>query len=127
MIREAFHRWINQLEGGNPEMMVDIELEDSTFLTFNYSDTLESLYKIPNERILYLHGKANTDDELVLGHGVPLQNLEKEEESPFPSLAVGNAEEEDYYEEGDDYVTQRAKDAAVSGVYKQRRIHYSKT
>lgn len=121
LIREAFHRWINQLEGGNPDMLVDMELEDSTFLTFNYSDTLESLYKIPSDRILYLHGKANTDDELVLGHGVPLQDLEKEVESPTPSLAVGNVEEGNSYEEGDDYVTQRAKDAAVSGVYKQRK------
>lgn len=121
LIRETFHRWINQLEGGNPGMMVDMELEDSTFLTFNYSDTLESLYKIPCERILYLHGKANTDDELVLGHGVPLQDLEKKVESPASSLTVGNAEEDVYYEEGDDYVTQRAKDAAVSGVYKQRK------
>lgn len=121
LIRETFHRWINQLEGGNPDMMVDMELEDSTFLTFNYSDTLESLYKIPSERILYIHGKANTEDELVLGHGVTLQDLGKEVESPAPSFAIGNEEDEDYYEEGDDYVTQRAKDAAVSGVYKQRK------
>lgn len=121
LIKESFHRWINQLKGGNPNMKIEMEVKNSLFLTFNYSDTLESLYNIPREQILYVHGRANTDDELVLGHGVSLKSLEQEVEIPEPSFAIGTDDDVDCYEEGDDFVTQRAKDAAVSGVYKQRK------
>lgn len=120
-IRDSFHRWINQLDGGNEEMKIEMELDDSLFLTFNYSDTLESLYNIPYNRILYIHGKAKTNDELVLGHGVCLEDLEKEVVSSEPSFALGNEDDDYYYEEGDDYITQSAKDAAVSAVHKQRK------
>ena len=43
---------------------------DSAFLNFNYTDTLEQYYFIKASRILYIHGKAkNPGSILVLGHG----------------------------------------------------------
>ena len=46
------------------------------FLNFNYTNTLEYLYNIPEGRILYIHGKAIRGDDLVVGHhnNVPFQN-----------------------------------------------------
>lgn len=121
LIKKSFHRWINQLEGGNPDMKIIMELKNSTFLTFNYSDTLESLYNISKEQILYIHGRANAADELVLGHGDCLKDLEKKLGSSAPSYTIGVESVVDYDNDGDDYVTQRAKDAAVLEVYKQRK------
>lgn len=42
------------------------------FMTFNYSDTLERVYGIPNNNILHIHGKAsNPDNEIIVGHNNP--------------------------------------------------------
>ena len=38
---------------------------ESTFLTFNYTDTLETVYKISEERIIYLHGKCKNTKKKI--------------------------------------------------------------
>ncbi len=38
------------------------------FLSFNYTDTLEITYNVPRGKILYIHGKAIEDLELIVGH-----------------------------------------------------------
>ena len=44
--------------------------EGATYLTFNYTDTLQSLYGIDEQQILHLHGRAScTKQKLILGHG----------------------------------------------------------
>lgn len=58
-----FLEWIKSV---NPfEYYVDKNLHfdpDDLFITFNYTATLESLYQIPSENILHIHGKIS--DEL---------------------------------------------------------------
>lgn len=40
------------------------------YLTFNYTQTLQQIYRIPDSHILHIHGSAsNPTDHLVLGHG----------------------------------------------------------
>lgn len=42
----------------------------ATYLTFNYTDTLQCLYGIDEQQILHLHGRAIcARQELILGHG----------------------------------------------------------
>lgn len=42
---------------------------DAVFFSFNYTNTLGSLYGVPPEKILFIHGCADlADDDLVLGH-----------------------------------------------------------
>lgn len=42
---------------------------DALFFSFNYTNTLSSLYRVPPERILFIHGCADmAEDDLVLGH-----------------------------------------------------------
>lgn len=69
---------------------------DSLFLSFNYTDTLETTYKIPTEQILYIHGKALRNDELILGHHdetlfqnepIPQFNSEEEREMYYDVYA----------------------------------------
>ncbi|SFU61120.1 bacteriophage abortive infection AbiH family protein [Pseudoduganella namucuonensis] len=42
---------------------------DATFLTFNYTSTLQDLYAVPGEHVLHIHGETKVrDEELILGH-----------------------------------------------------------
>lgn len=100
-IMESFHKWVMQLPNGNVDKKIRIHKDDAIFMSFNYTNTLEYLYGIPPERILYIHGKAGSDEELILGHGLTSAEIEKR---------MGER-----IDEGD-YVNQRAKDAAVSCV-----------
>ena len=38
------------------------------FLSFNYTDTFEVLYGIPEESIIHIHGRASFKEKLVVGH-----------------------------------------------------------
>lgn len=53
--------------------------KESIFLNFNYTNTLETYYAIPAEKILYIHGKANDPkSNLILGHGEDPSDLKEE-------------------------------------------------
>ena len=41
---------------------------NSIFLTFNYTDTLEELYAVPENRILHIHGRASIGEPIIVGH-----------------------------------------------------------
>jgi len=45
--------------------------DEDYFLEFNYTHTLQQLYKISNDNIYYVHGEClgKDDDELIIGHG----------------------------------------------------------
>lgn len=107
-ITQSFKEWIKCLPQGNTAKKIRIRKEDSLFLTFNYSETLESLYSIPPEHILYIHGKANSDNQLILGHGLTYKEL------------AHIFEKSESIESGE-YELQRAKDSAVYGVYNYRK------
>lgn len=112
-IRRAFSKWVATLPFGKIEKKLWLVRHGALFVNFNYSLTLEKLYHIPDSQIIHIHGKAGGKDELVLGHGLSEKDIEdmmKAEERP---------RNED--EEGDDFVTQRAKWAAINGVYSQRK------
>jgi len=71
-LRQRFSEWIRKLPIPTPEtaqkQLVTLD-NDAVFFTFNYTKTLGSLYGVPPERILFIHGCAErTNDDLVLGH-----------------------------------------------------------
>ena len=68
-INECFEEWvydidskvaINKFKFGN----------NSKFLSFNYTDTLQKVYRIENSRVLHIHGSIELKEKLVFGHGV---------------------------------------------------------
>lgn len=69
-IRKALPRWVEQLNAPNPLKRVDLKIEDSVFLTFNYTKTLEDFYGVPDDVVLHVHGKLGDQwQNLLLGHG----------------------------------------------------------
>lgn len=73
MMFDAFHNvfddWVNHIDT-DVVPLNNIENFDPNgwFLSFNYTDTLEKVYNIPRERINYIHGRRNSNDEIIVGH-----------------------------------------------------------
>jgi hypothetical protein len=67
-IRETFIDWINQIDISPAKQQMSFP-KDAQFITFNYTSTLQSIYEIETSRVLHIHGRAETLDELIFGHG----------------------------------------------------------
>ena len=72
-LREHFATWVRQLQipAWSALKVAPLRIDtDARFLNFNYTPSLERLYGVPGENILYLHGAAERPhDDIVLGHG----------------------------------------------------------
>lgn len=79
-IRDCFPEWVKSLSDAEPSMMLKLE-DNSFFITFNYTDTLINLYKIPEKDILFIHGRSATNgNNLILGHGKSAEQVKEESE-----------------------------------------------
>lgn len=65
--KEAFHDWVDSIEIGGIEKKYTLD-PNCRYLTFNYTDTLETEYAIPASQIAHIHGSRLCDDEYVVGH-----------------------------------------------------------
>ncbi len=71
-IRDAFENWLNQICLESIDKKLDLE-EESIFLNFNCTLTLEEVYKIPKEKIFHIHGDVENDQGcLIFGHNQKL-------------------------------------------------------
>ena len=52
-----FYKWISQIEFFNINSDLSINADDY-FISFNYTDTLEQFYNVPQDHILHIHGEA---------------------------------------------------------------------
>ena len=90
----AFHEFILSVKF---PVSVDYKLlgidKDGLYLNFNYTDSLEKLYNINKNNILYIHNQASLDDSVILGHGLNPKDLEPKEPEPPTDLS-----DEDYEE-----------------------------
>ena len=68
-IKDGLKEWIKSIKYTcADEHLKPLINSCSDYLSFNYTNTLEILYGIDRRKILYLHGNALRDDELILGH-----------------------------------------------------------
>lgn len=66
LIRSGFEEWIRSLKTHNISPCYNIE-EGAKFFTFNYTEILETVYKISTSDILHIHNKVG--ENLIFGHG----------------------------------------------------------
>lgn len=101
-LTSEFEKWIRQLtipnrSRINPSLSID---PDGTFLNFNYTSTLTSLYSVPASNILYIHGEAaKTNARLILGHAWNPETrpqIKSNEEEDF-RISQGNQIIESYF------------------------------
>lgn len=103
-LKKRFTEWILQLRLPNNanEHMVVVD-KNATFINFNYTDTLERLYKVTPDQIFYIHNKAvDTKSTLILGHSRNPQNAKKldelySDEDTDVRVAEGNEILDDYF------------------------------
>lgn len=75
-IRESFREWVEGINISTAERKL-IFPYDASFITFNYTSTLQSIYGISDERVFHIHGHADKFNELIFGHG---ETIEEESE-----------------------------------------------
>lgn len=73
MMFDAFHRvfedWVNDIDNNvDPIPHLFHFGGGDKYLSFNYTDTLEKVYGVPRNRINYIHGRRNSNDEIIVGH-----------------------------------------------------------
>lgn len=67
---EAFRAWAHRIDTSmtNPKYK-KFAMNDNYFFTFNYTDTLEQVYHVPQDRILHIHGYAADPQSIIeVGH-----------------------------------------------------------
>lgn len=65
-IRSGFEEWIESLETSQTRKKYELD-RSAQYITFNYTDVLEQVYRIPASNILHIHNKVG--EELIFGHG----------------------------------------------------------
>ncbi len=82
-----FRQWVESLRPTEEPVWVDVFKPESKYLTFNYTEFLETMYHIPSQAITYIHGcRKNKKQELILGHA-PNAN---EFDDWLPTLPIPN-------------------------------------
>ncbi|WP_144461943.1 bacteriophage abortive infection AbiH family protein [Siminovitchia fortis] len=67
-----FKQWIKTLypQAGMKEALDMLFNHDALYLNFNYTEFLETLYGVPKNNILYIHGdRRDQKKKLIIGHG----------------------------------------------------------
>ena len=75
-IRECFHEWITTIDVTRASKKMQFEDSDR-FLNFNYTSTLQRVYRISDHNVHHIHGRSDTSDDLIFGH---LETMEEEPE-----------------------------------------------
>ena len=95
-MRQALYDWLNEIEyhdSGYKTLLLD---SNAKYLTFNYTDTLNRLYFIPNESILHIHHSVATHgSDLIFGHGSIIKEeplFDNNGNGNYPSSSYANAE-----------------------------------
>lgn len=64
-----FEEWVEQIDISGTEAFVELD-KSALFFTFNYTETLEEVYGVPENRILHIHNcrTSSSYDSLIVGH-----------------------------------------------------------
>nr|WP_306803978.1 MULTISPECIES: bacteriophage abortive infection AbiH family protein [Providencia] len=70
-LKKQFADWvkgINIADAYNSEQYIPPIPRESLYFSFNYTNTLQQIYAVPDEQIIHIHGNCSYDDDLILGH-----------------------------------------------------------
>ncbi|WP_400260901.1 bacteriophage abortive infection AbiH family protein [Sphingobacterium sp. SG20118] len=71
-IRSGFEEWIESLQTSEVGKKYNLDKE-AYYLTFNYTELLKEVYRIPFSNVLHIHNKVG--EELIFGHGKDLTDF----------------------------------------------------
>lgn len=70
-----FENWIDSLSPASPDRKVYIDVKNSFFINFNYTETLEIMYNVPRDKVYHIHGNACANENLIFGHNQTTSNI----------------------------------------------------
>lgn len=69
IFHKFFEDWVNSIDIESDPLTNILHFDSKgLFLSFNYTETLESIYNITRNNIRYLHGRRKSNDKLIVGH-----------------------------------------------------------
>ena len=83
-IRPIFAKWIASIDIKNIKPKLTLP-QEAKYITFNYTKTLEEVYRIPTNNILHIHGGTDGYEDIVVGHDniVDPNSVYSEKETEF--------------------------------------------
>ncbi len=121
-IKNTFTVWVGSLPAPKSDKKITLDKSDAFFINFNYTDTLQILYNVKPESILFIHGNVGMGSDLVLGHNRDYEELENEfaSEIPTPPDDLEDEELAEWYDEnadaGEGYIHQSVRGEVVSQI-----------
>ena len=64
LTRDHFREWVESIDVSSVDPLLDLP-DGASFVTFNYTPTLEHVYGVHPDRVLHIHGNALNKDELL--------------------------------------------------------------
>ncbi len=122
-MKSRFTEWINTMQAPDSTKKLPISKKDVYFITFNYTPTLETLYAVPHDQILHIHGSVFEKGEYIIGHAKSYEKLQQELESQEPSPAPDATpeEEQEFYESNYDPIYEDTKEAVLKNIADLRK------
>lgn len=75
-VYNLFSEWVNEIDYKHSKSVYSYLInKDDLFLSFNYTHTLEEIYKIPDNRICHIHGQKGK--EIIIGHNEEIRQFEE--------------------------------------------------
>lgn len=96
ILQYCFEKWVQYEQQCHRESkFTHILKENSFFINFNYTDTLERHYNIPEDQVLHIHGRASNHEHLVFGHDGSLGDTHNYDEEKVSEI-LGRYEKNPY-------------------------------
>ena len=97
VLQYCFEKWVDKCQSSiTDRKYIYIENENSFFINFNYTDVLEMLYKIPEERVLHIHGRSSKHERLIYGHNMFLHGSSMNNDEEQVSFELGKYHKNPY-------------------------------
>jgi len=80
-ITRAFNSWIRSIDVNAAQKLMHFTFP-ACFINFNYTNTLQDVYNIPDVSVLHIHGKVGR--EIFFGHGRKIDSTRRTNESDEP-------------------------------------------
>ncbi len=119
-IRETFRQWVNDFPEPKAGLKIKLNPEDSFFINFNYTDTLQQLYNVNREAVWHIHGEVSDDEELILGHNRTYEELSADLQPDIPEPPDDCGDFKRWFEEAnddEDYIHQTVRKEAAAQIY----------
>ncbi|MEX9928080.1 bacteriophage abortive infection AbiH family protein [Providencia rettgeri] len=124
-LKKQFADWvkgINIADADNSEQYIPPISRESLYFSFNYTNTLQQIYAVPDEQIIHIHGNCSYDDDLILGHSFRVEKSLNPYIGPDQDTRIAEA-----YDSIDEYFgnTFKPSEDIIEDIIKEERVFFS--